>query len=367
MAKWDLSLPALCKVFEKNFKVGNIVKPQNLDDADFVKMYKHHYNSVTAENAMKPESVSSKQGVYEFEHSDKIVDWAVKNDLQIIGHTFIWHAQSALWLNRNEDETPITRAEARANMEAFIKEYGGRYSGKIHSWDVINEAFIDSSGDKPYSGNWREYIRRETDNPRAVGHWFLAYANGADASKGECGTDYVFDSFYFARKYDPKAILYYNDYNEEFAHKCVAITDMVNDINKQWRNHPEYDNRLLIEGIGMQSHHNHIHTNVATVRAALERFIQTGAIISITEMDFTFGSSEEPSAPLSAEESKKQAEMYTELFKLYIEYSKHIERVTFWGTDDKQSWRAWGSPLFFDTDFQAKEAFYSVIKLATNQ
>ncbi|MCL1844356.1 MAG: endo-1,4-beta-xylanase [Defluviitaleaceae bacterium] len=355
---WDLTLPSLCETFEKNFMMGNIILSKELDNPEIMAMYKHHYNAVTAENAMKPEHISSAPGVYDFEHADKIVKWAEENKIALVGHTFVWHAQSALWLNRNEDGTPISRAAAKANLEAFIREYGERYRGKVYSWDVVNEAFIDSDvGGRPYNGNWRDYIRRESENPRAVGHWFLAYANGAGA--GECGSDYMFDSFYFARKYDPNAILYYNDYNEEFPHKRHVIADMVNDINAQWRAHAEYDGRLLIEGIGMQSHHNHIHTDVAQVRTALELFTKTGTKIAVTEMDFTFGSQQEPSRPLSPEESKKQAEMYAALFKLYKEFS--VERVTVWGKNDKLSWRSWGSPTFFDETGNAKEAFHAVI------
>ncbi|MCL1843436.1 MAG: endo-1,4-beta-xylanase [Defluviitaleaceae bacterium] len=360
---WDLTLPSLCKVFEKHFMFGNILSPHDWKDPEMLEMYKHHYNAVTAENSMKPLYISPEKGVFKFDEADKIVAWAEANNVTMIGHTLVWHAQSAAWLNRNEDGSPLTRAEARANLEEFIKCYVGRYSGKIYSWDVINEAFIDSSGDKDFTGNWREYIRRETDNKNAVGHWYLAYANGADSAKGECGSDYVFDSFYFTRKYDPKAILYYNDYNEEFDHKNKVIPQMVNEINKQWSEHPEYDGRLLIEGIGMQGHHNHIHTKVEKIRAALESFSKTGAKIAVTEMEFTYGSSAEPAKPLSPEQSKAHAENFTALFKLYMEYSDYIERITMWGKNDLQSWREWGSPTFFDANCQAKETFHAVVAL----
>ena len=367
MGTWNLSLPSLCGAFDKHFMVGNIVSPEDFKDAETMAMFKHHYNAVTAENAMKPECISSAPGVYDFSKADELVNWAESNGIKVIGHTLVWHAQTSKWLNRNENGTPLTRVQARANLEAFIKEYASRYSGRIHSWDVINEMFIDSGGDTPFSGDWRDYLRRETDNPRAVGHWYLAYANGADASKGECGSDYVFDAFYFARKYDPKAILYYNDYNEEFDHKCTVIPQMATELNELWRKHPEYDGQLLVGGIGMQSHHNHQHTDVNRIRAALEAFSKTGVRIAITEMDFTFGSSEEPAVPLSPEQVTRQTQMYTDLFKLYMEYSNVVERVTLWGKDDKHSWREWGSPLLFDTEYNAKEVFHEVIKLASFQ
>lgn len=360
MSSWDLTLPSLCDVFSEHFKIGNVISPPNLVDEDVLAMFRHHYNAVAAENAMKPMYVAPEPGVYDFTEADKIVDWAEKNDLAMIGHTLCWHGQSAPWLNRSEDGAPLSRCAAKANLESFIQECVSRYSGRIYSWDVINEAFIDSDANVPYTGDWRDYVRRETSNPRAVGHWFLAYANGAAAD--EHGADYIFDAFYFARKYDPAAVLYYNEYNEEFEHKTTAISQMVAEINDQWKNHPEYDGRLLIEGIGMQSHHNHKFTDVAKIRAALTRFAALGVKVSITEMDFTFGSEDNPAVPLSAEDTARQADMYAALFTLYTEFSHVIERVAFWGLNDAASWRSWGSPTFFDVKSQAKPAFFAAIE-----
>ncbi|MCL2841106.1 MAG: endo-1,4-beta-xylanase [Defluviitaleaceae bacterium] len=352
---------SLCKMFERYFMVGNILSPEDLNNPQTMAHYQHHYNAVTAENAMKPINVTSAPEVYNFTDVDMLVDYAEKNNMTMIGHTLIWHGQSAQWLNRNADDSPIHRMAAKANMEKFIKTYVSRYSGRIYAWDVINEVLRDEEGD--FSGNWREYLRRESDNPKAVGHWYLAYANGADTANGESGADFVFDAFYFARRYDPHAILYYNDYNEEFLPKCDAIVQMVEDINEQWRNHKDYDGRFLIEGIGMQSHHNHIHTKLENIRYALERFVKTGLKISITEFDFTFGSPDKPANPLTQEQSKAQAEMFTGLFNLYMEFSKHIERVTIWGKNDMQSWRKWGSPTLFDGTYTPKEAFKALSNL----
>jgi len=359
---WNLNLSSLKELFNGHFMMGNIISPHDFKDEELLAMFKHHYNTVTAENAMKPVHITSAPGVYHFEMADKIVAWANDNDIKLIGHTLAWHGQSAPWLNRKEDGSPITRSEARANMETFVSTYVGRYAGKVYSWDVINETFRD--GDGKFSGNWRDYLRRETENKRAVGHWFLAYENGADKDAGESGADYVFDVFYFARKADPAAVLYYNDYNDEMPVKRQAIAQMVEQINEQWKSHPEYDNRLLIEGIGMQGHYNHVHTKLENIRTALELYSATGAKIAVTELDFTLGSDETPSNPLSAEESKLQGQFYSDLFKLYMEFSSAIERVTFWGKDDGASWRSWGSPTLFSSAGKAKEAFHTIVATA---
>ena len=354
------SVQSLCKTYEKHFLFGNILSPYDFKNEETVGFFKHHFNALTAENAMKPVSVSSGKGEYDFSQVDLMVDWAKENGVKMIGHTFIWHGQSAPWLNRDENGEALTRKEAKANMEEFIKTYAGRYSGRIYSWDVMNEIFRDGG---EFTGNWRDHLRGkvQTENRRAVAHWYLAYENGKDEEKGESGADYVFDSFYFARKYDPKAKLYYNDYNEENPTKREAIAQMVEQINEMWKAHGEYDGRLLIEGIGMQGHCNQ-NTNLAHIRESLERFKKTGAAISVTELDITFGSHDEPANPLSEEQAKRQAEMYSELFKMYIEFSDVIERVTMWARHDGHSWRRWGSPVLFDGNLEPKKAYHAVIE-----
>jgi endo-1,4-beta-xylanase len=138
---------------------------------------------------------------------------------------------------------------------------------------------------------------------------------------------------------------------------------MVEEINEIWRKHAEYDNRLLIEGIGMQAHCNH-NTDLSNVRASIERFIKTGAKLSVTELDVTFGSNDAPAKPLNADQSKRQAEIYAGLFGMYTEFSEHIERVTMWARHDGHSWRSWGSPVLFDCKYNPKEAYHAVIGTA---
>ena len=362
--KWDLTLPSLHKVFEKYFMFGNILAPQELSDEALMAMYRHHYNAMTAENAMKPMYVTDSPGEYDFSQADKMVNYATDHGIKMIGHTLVWHGQSAPWLNRNFDGSPLTRAEAKENLKGFIKAYAGRYGSRIYSWDVVNEVFRDDNGG--FSGHWQDHLRRESDNKFAVGHWYLAYANGADAALGESGADYIFDAFYFARKYVPKAKLYCNDYNEEMPTKREAIAHMVEDINEKWRKHPNYDRRLLIEGIGMQGHCNQ-NTNLDWVRESIERFIKTGATLAVTELDITFGSKEAPAVPMTPEQTRQQIAMYEALFRMYMEFSRHIERVTMWAKNDGQSWRSWGSPVFFNADGSAKEVFYKVVALADKE
>ncbi|HHT48503.1 MAG TPA: endo-1,4-beta-xylanase [Firmicutes bacterium] len=351
--QWDLSLPSLKDTYKDYFMIGNIISPYQMD-LETTAMYKHHYNLVTAENDMKPQYFSPAKGIYLFENADWIIDWAEANDLKVHGHVLVWHSQSARWLNTGLDGKPLTRAEAKSNMEEYITNVAGHFRGKVISWDVVNEAFTDRAG---IPTDWKEALRQDVP-------WYLAYENGADKSKGESGADYIYDAFVFARLTDPGATLFYNDYNETDSWKREAMAMMAEELNAKWKTderNTEPD-RLLIEALGMQAHYWTASLRVQDVEAAIKRFIEAGVKVGITELDIPYGSwTNQHSDPLTAEEERNQARLYAELFKIYKKYASHIDRVTFWGKADSQSWRAKGSPLLFNRAFGAKQSFYAVI------
>ena len=67
---------------------------------------------------------------------------------------------------------------------------------------------------------------------------------------------------------------------------------------------------------------------------------------------------------------KDQAKRYQDLFKLFLKYSSNIERITFWGVWDGNSWRNYlpmqgrtDYPLLFDRKFKKKPAYYAIKNL----
>jgi len=392
---WDLTLPSLHEAFESYFLFGNIfaggghVIPgygggNPVMNEAAMEMYVHHFNAVTAENWHKPQPIAPgnwRPDEFNFTNADRIVDFAVDNDIALIGHVLVWHSQSPNWLYRTGGGAlgqPLTRAEARDNMEFYIRTLAEHWTergmiGAFYSWDVANEVIASSVG--TFSGDWRNHIRTE-DNP-----WLDAYANNPTRIPGH-PTDYIYDAFVFARRYFPYSILYYNDYNEQQPGKREAIAQMVEYFNGRWahdfENNPEavarglrYRGRLLIEGIGMQAHYHAIggwtgwgppnNPSASNVRLSIERFVQTGARVSITELDITVGGFgwQEIANPTAAN-WQTQADFYARVFGYILEFSDHIPRVSIWGLADHHSWRRIGHPLLFDTDYQAKPAFFAI-------
>jgi GH35 family endo-1,4-beta-xylanase len=349
------ALPALKEIYQDYFLMGNIfsaiytpsasnISPTNIRSD----LLKRHFNALTGENAMKPQYMSLQRGTYTFSNADQMVQMSLDAGMAIHGHTLIWHLQSSAW----QPASRSTRTQARTDMEAFIRNVAGHYKEKVISWDVVNEAFTDGVGSVP--SNWRDALRKNSP-------WYIAYDNGADKSKGESGADYIYDAFVFTRLADPGAILYYNDFNEEQRGKREAIAMMTEELNNRWRTDSRNTqrDRLLIEGLGMQSHYWTDNLRVQDVEDTIVRWIKTGAEISITELDIPAGRWGGFKTLTEAEE-KKQAQLYAQLFQIYKKYSGNIARVTIWGLEDPASWRRQGSPLLFDGDFNAKEAFFAV-------
>ena len=65
---------------------------------------------------------------------------------------------------------------------------------------------------------------------------------------------------------------------------------------------------------------------------------------------------------------QRQAEQYAKLFRLFVRQAKNLDRITFWGLTDGESWlNGWpwkrmNHPLLFDRKARPKPAFFSVAK-----
>jgi GH35 family endo-1,4-beta-xylanase len=342
-----------------------------MDNPAVREQFLHQYNAITAENQQKPSSILPEQpnfntSTWNWGPSDAAVNFANENNIYMVGHTLVWHEQSYPWLSTAANGNPLTRAQAISNMETYINAVVGRYKGRIDAWDVTNEVINDWFNINTWNANpdWRHHARNNVP-------WYLAFANGASA--GECGTDYIYYAFRFARLADPSALLIYNDFNEDEPGKREAIAQMIEQLNQRWQNDPLYDGRLLIEAIGMQSHYQINYTSLDNVRASLRRFIQTGVRIHVSELDVKYGSIDfnDPNYAvvnrLTPAQLQQQADMYKNLFAIYMEFSDYIDRVSIWGMSDDWSWLASAAPTLYTLDangnFVPKHAFWGILEL----
>lgn len=330
------NLTPIKDAYQNDFLIGNAVSSADLEGVR-LQLLKLHNNVVTAENAMKPDQTYNANKEFDFATEDALVAKIQAAGLKLHGHVLVWHQQTPTWLTTTADSLPLGRVEALANLKNHITTVMEHYGNKVISWDVVNEAMNDNPSNPT---NWHGALRQSP--------W-----------KAAIGDDYVEQAFLAAREvldahptWDIK--LYYNDYNEDNQNKAQAIYSMVKEINDSYAStHP---GKRLIDGVGMQAHYN-LNTNPDNVKLSLEKFISLGVKVSISELDITAGSN----SRLTEKEANAQGVLYAQMFQIFKAHAAGIERVTFWGLNDATSWRASQNPQLFNSDLQAKPAYYGVI------
>lgn len=337
--------------FKNNYLIGSAVNMWQIagKDTNSIKVLKKQFNSITPENCMKWEKIHPKPDEYNFEPADKFVEFGEANNMVIIGHTLIWHSQTPKWVFEHEDGTPLTRDELLARIKDHIFTVVGRYKGRVHGWDVVNEA-INEDGTLRDS-KWRKII----------------------------GDDFIEKAFQWAHEADPDAELYYNDYNMWYAGKRDRVVELVNEMKEKG---------IQINGIGMQGHWGLDYPPMDEADAALSAYAVTGLNIMITELDMAVlplpGDNTGAEISQNFELKKKlnpypdglpdsmqvvQTNRFVEYFRLFNKYKDNVTRVTLWGISDRFSWRNnWpvrgrtAYPLLFDRNFLPKPAVEAIIK-----
>ncbi len=329
------------------FLIGAAVGTRSLDNPKLAELIAGQFDCLTAENEFKPASLRPRPGEFRFTAADRIADFAREHGQQLIGHTLCWHSQAPRWLFQDADGQPLPREQALANLKAHIDGVAGHFKGRVHGWDVVNEAISDQ----------REGYLRHTPALRAI------------------GTDYLVKAFEFAQAADPDAELYYNDYNVEQPEKLWKTVRLVRGLKAAG---------VRIDGVGIQGHFKLGDPGVA---ARLDRAIAAlgaeGVKVMITELDVDVLPRATPGADVAAREAgganpyvdglppevaRAQAELYGAIFAVVAKHPGVVTRVTFWGTHDGTSWlNGWpvrgrtNHPLLWDRSLAPKTALAAVL------
>ncbi len=336
----------LKEAFAEDFTVGVAVNMGALNDSDRMSFVCSHFNSITMENEMKPDSLldgaaseKSSDGMPEIntKKQDQILSRAKENNIPLRGHTLVWHNQTPDWFFSKDYEPSKGLAgkdEMRKRMEAYIKKVltycQENYPGVVYAWDVVNEAMADEGG------------------CRTKSRWYDIYGDES----------YIEDAFTFARKYaDPEVKLFYNDYNEYMPAKREMITATVKKLKEKG----------VLDGVGMQSHWDMDYPTTDLIDAALEKY---GAIegleIQLTEIDMH-------NTDDSEEGLKAQADRYKQFFQTILRADRtgkaNITNVTFWGITDEDSWLTnfkgeTSYPLLFQGEMEKKPCYESILETA---
>jgi len=301
-------------------------------DAAYAALIREQCRIVVAENAMKWGALRPSADGFNFDQTDALVAFAESNRMKIRGHNLVWHQSNPKWL-----EATATKENARDLLVTHIETVAGRYAGRMHSWDVVNEAIHVEEGrpDGLRNSLWLRLI----------------------------GEEYIELAFKTAREADPQALLTYNEYGIEEEtrageQKRAAVIEMLRRMAAR---------RVPVDAVGVQSHIAAGTTGVA-YGAGLMRFIaaarELGLQVFITEMDVN-------DRALAADEPGRDAAVAA-AYKQYLELAlgdPAVRAVLTWGITDRYTWldhedgRVDGKPerpLLFDTEGKAKAAVFAV-------
>lgn len=329
----DNNLKSFYETYKDFFQVGACVEPVHLKF--YREILKKHFNSLTAENRMKPIHLQPEEGEFNFEPADEIVRFAKENNKKVRGHTLVWHNQTPEWFFKNEKDGQVGRQSLLSRMEKHIQQVVNHFQDDIYCWDVVNEAIEDEEN----SGLFRD------------SKWLKIV-----------GEDFVDQAFKYTARVSSKIKLFYNDYNAVDSGKRDRIFTMLKNMKERG---------VPLDGMGIQGHWNINWPSLEDIKKAIEKYASLGLDIHITELDmsmFEFGDKRKLKEP-TAEMLDKQYHRYRDIFELFREYSSEISNVTLWGIADDNTWldnfpiknrKNW--PLLFDINHRSKRVLIDIIK-----
>jgi endo-1,4-beta-xylanase len=344
----------LKNIFLNDFLIGAALSVDQIcgKDPDAMDLVARQFNSITPENILKWEEVHPEPGRYNFDAPDKYVAFGEKHKMRVIGHTLVWFHQTPDWVFHDASGAPLSREALLDRMKEHIFTVMGRYKGRIHGWDVVNEAIMADGTFRKCK--WLDII----------------------------GEDYVEKAFEFAREADPDAELYYNEYDYEFGPKTEGVIRLIQKLQAKG---------IRVDGVGIQGHWFVDYPKMDVVEGYVTALGQLGVKLMVTEMDvgvlpfYPVDAKVVPLSSFDAETQKKYnpypnglpdavqeslAKRYADLFSLFLKHRDLFGRVTFWAVHDAQSWRNYWPiigrsdyPMLFDRQCQPKRAFEAVVKV----
>ena len=327
---------SLKEAYEGYFTIGVAVNPTNVSNQEQMDMIVREFNSITAENVMKPGEIHPAEGVWNFEQADRVADFCRQYGIPLRGHNLCWHSQFCDWMFTDKKGKPVSKEVFYKRLREHIHTVVNRYKDVVYAWDVVNEAISDQGFARP----------GEEPNPYRNSRLYQL-----------CGDEFIAKAFEFAHEADPDAILFYNDYNETDPGKRDRIYNMVKKMQ---------DAGVPITGIGMQGHYNIYGPADEDIEAAIVKYSQLVKHIHVTELDIRVNEdmggmlrfNQGDSQPLPSYLAILQQDQYNRVFKVLRKYHDVIDNVTFWNLSDRDSWLGVNNhPLLFDENYKAKTVY----------
>ncbi|MBD1843618.1 endo-1,4-beta-xylanase [Cyanobacteria bacterium FACHB-63] len=269
-------------------------------DPQFAKLFAETCGILVPENSLKWGPLRPAPDRFDFTEADWMAQYAQQNKLLLRGHTLVWKHSNPDWLES------VTSRTAEKVLTEHITTVVKRYAGRMHSWDVVNEAI----GGIP---SWR-----------SDGLQTMPWLTTLDK-------DYIEIAFRAAAAADPRALLVYNDNSVEYdipVHNRTrsAILELLQYLKSR---------KVPVQALGIQGHLDAAETrfNANKLRQFLKDVASLGLKILITELDVT-------DQNLPADQTARDrmvARAYEEYLSVVLDEPAVIGVIT-WGISDRYTW-----------------------------
>ena len=317
-------------------RIGTAIIPFDLDHPDFSAIAAAQFSTVTPENEMKWQVVEVTQGTLDFSGGDRLVAFARANNDLVRGHTLLWRNQLPTWLTTGVANGTISNDQLRELLHQHIIDEVTHFKGEIWQWDVANEFFANTFDSSP---------------PLPDG------ISSGDFWVQHLGEGIIGDAFRWAHAADPKALLFYNDFN-------IAGEDGT---NLKSNNVFAWLKTMLaqgvpIQGVGDQGHLDTQFGFPTLMEHDLARFASLGLKVAVTEADVrTFVNNATQQQPTNSLAVFAHAHYYDQMLKACL-FVRSCISFTVWGFADADSWvppffKGEGFATLYDVNLRPKRAF----------
>jgi endo-1,4-beta-xylanase len=291
---------AVGRPIDKLVPFGAAVRPSLLDtDVDYTNALRKYCGVIVPEGGMLWNDLRPDQSTFDFGDADRIVSFAVRNDLKLHGHTLVWYGVMPKWT-----ESLTGHVLAQDELLRHIDTVVGRYKNLIRSWVVVNEPLLENavSLDDLRPTIWQRTI----------------------------GIEHLSMAFHAAHIADPAAKLIINEYDIEYVgdryrNRRKALTSLIRML---------VDRGVPVHGVGLQGH---LRADLEIDGSGLREFARDmkalGLKISVTELDVI-----DNLLPADIRQRDGLASKCAQTFLSSLSEADRLDSVLTWGITDKYTW-----------------------------
>ena len=332
------NIPSIFQTLAPFFSVGAEVDLTDLS-GPHAQLLTEQFNSITSGNDMKWSSVEATEGTYTFENADSEVGLAVCHEMRVRGQNLVWSTgeQTPAYATGDGTNSAANQATVKANIREHIQSEVQHFGTAVYAWDVVNEPIDPTQPDCLFHGPFYQVL----------------------------GKEYIDVALQAAREYAPPGTkLFINEYSTADPDRLACLVRVIRDLRERG---------IPLDGLGHEMHNNINYPSTDAMVHAIDTIAENfpGLDQQITEMDVSVynagddTSNYAPTVPpaLIAE----QGWLYKQYFDALRRMRGKISAVTFWGFADDDTWLdsfpidRLDAPLPFDTELQAKPAYWGIV------